>query len=337
VVHPRLPAGTPLVRASEVSPAVFFVYQGVLHAPSSRAAARPSKGRGEEKGEGEQSFLRRVAAAAEPFAIRRSSVEGRRAGSEAAPAAAADDGLGQGAYVGEMGVLRSEAEAADLTCGEGLLCLAATGECLHELLAVAPTLRAHVALRTVRREGLGYESIVRHPASRDVLLAHMKLEFSEEAYLFARDAEAWRRSLPPPAARALASTPLAAALAAARSLAELYISDGAPQQINISAPCQKAVLGALEAGAIEASLFDAAIDEVRKLVERDTLPRVTRGDALAAVCARLGALDAPSQFGSEAELDAALATAAVEAKAFPKYSHLIAEEIGNWRQYETEM
>jgi len=336
--HPRIPAGEPLIAEGAVAPAVFFVYQGKLYP---RAYTPP------------------VAEREEPAEIRRGSSQSAMAGKsprtsstkegakdkgstprqegikDKAKKADApeepDDSLTTGKYVGELGVLKGHQEASPYTAGPGLVALAADGESLKRLLELVPTFRAHLTLRCVDSDRMGYDAVFNYPSASDAMLAHMKSEYSDEAWYFERDSAAWvttAKGLPPGDPELLKT---------AQAMSEEFIVSDSPHQINIPADCQKKILKQIEDGKVDATLLDDARKEMRKLTERDTLPRLRKGEAFRELVQGLGRYPEALQFENDKALTTAIDKAAASAAAFPVYHHAITEGDGDWRQFEVDM
>jgi len=230
-----------------------------------------------------------------------------------------------------MSMLKNKKQQEPLTAGSaGLVALAVEGEGWKSLLELVPTLRAQVALRCVDVETVSYDTVTTFPEANSALLDHMKAEYSDEHWYFVRDAQAWRRRA------ASAEKGDADVKADAATLSETYIADGAMQQVNIPDACRKEVLAKLAVGNVDAALLDSALKEVQKLIERDTLPRFRRAEALPAICQRLGPHSGSVQFVDEEKLTEAITKTAMDAAAFPKYSHSVTSD-KNWLQFETDM
>lgn len=79
-------------------------------------------------------------------------------------------------------MLKGHQEASPYTAGPGLVALAADGESLKRLLELVPTFRAHLTLRCVDSDRMGYDAVFNYPSASDAMLAHMKSEYSDEAW-----------------------------------------------------------------------------------------------------------------------------------------------------------
>ena len=332
-VHPRVPAGQALVEAGKVSPAVFFVYQGKLYtrpydAPAEEVGSEPSglERRGSSMGSSTRGTK-------EEKGTPRPADEGKKGAKKVDAPDEPDDALLTGKYVGELGLLKSSAEPSPLVAGPGLVALAAEGEGFKRLVGLVPTLKAHVGLRCIDVERMGYDEVFGFPAASQTMLDHMKSEYSDEAWYFYKASKAWvaaAKGEPPPAP--------AAALESAREIVEEYIANNAPRQVNLPADCQKRILEAVGAGAVEPTLLDEANKEMKKLVQRDTLPRLRKTEAFRTlVLTTLAAHPEERQFEDPSKFHEAIDRAAVQAAAFPTYVHSITDEIGGWQQYETDM
>jgi len=229
-------------------------------------------------------------------------------------------------------VLKGAAEATPLTAGPGLVALAADGELFKTLLELVPTLRAHLALRVVDSDRMGYDAVFNYPAASESMLKHMKSEYADEAWHFE---QAYKKFIADAKKLAPGDPQL---LASAQTLSAEYVENDSSHQINIPADCQKKILKDLEAGEIDLTIFDEARKEMRKLTERDTLPRFRKGDEFRAlVREKLGAYPEAMQFDDDNKLTAAIDSSAAQAAAFPVYSHSISEGVGDWRQFEVDM
>ena len=236
--------------------------------------------------------------------------------------------LKPGQYVGELGVLKSRKETTPLVAGPGLVALAADGAGLKSLLDLTPTFKAHVALRCVDSDRIGYEPVINYKEASEALLAHMKSEYADEAWHFEQQSSAWITSCN-------TATP-AQLLETAKELQTTFIDSDTIQQINIPADCQKAIISTIESGTVSATLFDDARLEMKKLTERDTLPRFRKGDAFRELVSKLGRYPEAEQFKDMDAFESAINSSAQQAAAFPTYAHTT-ETAGDWRQYETDM
>lgn len=330
--HPRIPPGQPLIDEGTVSPAVFFVYQGKLYPREYTPPPGEADTGADTTATRRESEKRLTGKSPRETSTKAPTPRPEEKKKGAAAPEVPDDALKVGQYVGELGLLKSRPEPKPMTAGPGLVTLAAEGEGFQQLLKLVPTLRAHLALRCVDSDRMGYDAVFNYPLASEAMHQHMKSEYADEAWLFERDAHLWIK-------KATSAPPGdAAILEAAKELASEYIESDTPHQINIPADCQKKILTKLEKGEIDATLLDEARLEMRKLTERDTLPRFRKGDPFRElVREKLHAYPEAEQFADDEKLEKGIKDAAVQAAAFPTYHHNITAEVGDWRQFETDM
>jgi len=358
-IHPRMDDGELLIPEGGVSPATFFVYQGQLmagnYAPQKSTATPKVEDTKKDEGAAvtsttkdkptprESSTPRMLGGAADMLASAKKAV-GIKSGERRTDFnedAEEDAGkvrvIKAGSYVGELGLLKNVAAPEALHVGPGLVLLAADGQGFKELVNLVPTFRAHVALRVVDPERAGYDAVVNFSKANDLLHEHQKSEYAEEAWLFWRDSSAWVKEATEAEFHGMATEEhKASMLEKAQELMETYVKEGSMQQINIPSDCQKRLLAIVEKGEIDKTLWDEARQEMRKLVERDTLPRFRKGEKFKQLVKELGAYAEELQFENEDAFVAGIERAEQQALAFPTYAHSLVTQ-GDWTQFEVDM
>ena len=119
---------------------------------------------------------------------------------------------------------------------------------------------------------LRLETVLNTPGLRELFEAHVQAEFSSDCFSFPDATETFRRSF--------FDVGATARLARAKRIAQVFVGNGAVQQVNISDAAARRIRSALAAathsGAIPREVFDEARAEVMAIVENGALMRFRR-------------------------------------------------------------
>ncbi|KAF0695730.1 Aste57867_13466 [Aphanomyces stellatus] len=104
------------------------------------------------------------------------------------------------------------------------------------------------------------EHILKHPPARQFYMRYLTSEFSEENLLFVIAVQAFKWS--------------PTAVADAHAIVAEYILESAPKQVNVEAKMRVEILTALpRLEPDDHTIFDKAVDEITKLMRKDSFPR----------------------------------------------------------------
>eukprot|EP00753_Platysulcus_tardus_P009975 PLAT2464.1.p1 GENE.PLAT2464.1~~PLAT2464.1.p1 ORF type:complete len:709 (-),score=320.88 PLAT2464.1:39-2141(-) len=108
------------------------------------------------------------------------------------------------------------------------------------------------------------ERLLRDPLAVQMLQKHLEQEFNQENLLFWQYVTLYHKQ-----AGELAQLAL--------HMAETFVKEGAPMQVNISSRVRKMVVKSLATGQLDPLLFNASEREIRTLIQTDLLPRFLAG------------------------------------------------------------
>jgi hypothetical protein len=114
------------------------------------------------------------------------------------------------------------------------------------------------------------DELLSNPAMTDAFLAYLEREFAVESMLFVQDTTRWRASY--------FDLGQASRVARARRIVAAYISSTALYQINISSEQRDQILDAVRRDDVDRNVFDATLDEMRRLLSHGPLPRFLQSD-----------------------------------------------------------
>ncbi|OQR91193.1 hypothetical protein ACHHYP_04912 [Achlya hypogyna] len=160
-----------------------------------------------------------------------------------------------------------------------------TLETSNHIVGSSPVVLAEIYIRWLR-DNVTLKHIMAHPKARDFFLSFCRAEFSEENALFLIDLDTYAGRLMRLSAmdgrRYMGIQALEARREMAQFLCATYIAETAPKQVNIDHNMREAIMeqgntlgtkGREEEMETELTMFEAARNEITRLVTKDSFPR----------------------------------------------------------------
>ncbi|CAK4493412.1 unnamed protein product [Aphanomyces euteiches] len=191
--------------------------------------------------------------------------------------------LGPGSYFGRFGLLSetksSRRRRSSVVARTKCVLFSCSKEQIEAVIGTSPVETAEMFIRWLR-EKCELQNVMAHPTARSFLVEFCTAEFSDENVLFLLDVE-----------RFTSLTTTTDHRDAARHIVETYIQANAPKQVNIDHRMREAIEAhyakSMSSSAVDLkeardtidmsnAMFDAAREEITRLVTKDTFPRFKR-------------------------------------------------------------
>eukprot|EP01006_Ploeotia_vitrea_P040349 TRINITY_DN66422_c1_g1_i1.p1 TRINITY_DN66422_c1_g1~~TRINITY_DN66422_c1_g1_i1.p1 ORF type:complete len:596 (+),score=305.89 TRINITY_DN66422_c1_g1_i1:106-1893(+) len=181
--------------------------------------------------------------------------------------------MGPGRYFGEVALLKECERTATVTTDSRCVMLSIEKTRFHEFFKQHPESFADFEIKLSRYD-VPFETVLHHRLGIRFLTKHLQNEYSEENILFWKDVQKFKAIGTDPRLRA-------ARVRAAKNIVANYVSNSAPNQVNISSEQQERIVAHLKGVEIDGDeLHDAPIDifdegeqEIVKLMAKDSFKR----------------------------------------------------------------
>jgi len=184
--------------------------------------------------------------------------------------------LSGGAYFGEIALVTDKARTATVLVEKRAVLLSITKQDFMSFFAHNEEAYAEFALKLSRYD-VPLESVLLHPTGLQYFEEHLRSEYSAENLKFYQLAKFFRENKTGDQLEEQA-----------KKLAQHFIVDDSPEQVNIPESIRKDVVRKLQEGKISNTLFLQAQTEVLKLMSADSFKRFKETDNFQKLLAKVG-------------------------------------------------
>lgn len=187
--------------------------------------------------------------------------------------------LGAGKVFGEIALVSDVPRTCTLTCKTRTLLLSVRRDDFKKYIEDDPQSFAELALRVCKQK-VDFIHILHHPQCLEAFSKHLDLEYSGENLKFYHTVNGFHDFCRKCTTRRLKER--------ANEISHQFITEDAPEQVNIPARQREDLLAVLASDSYDATVFDEAQEEVVKLMGADSFKRFKKTQQFLEILEALG-------------------------------------------------